>query len=576
LAEAEAGDGATILDAIRRAGIAFEASCGGAGTCGKCRVRVRALSGGRNAPPPLACVETRDGAVGLPDADAETGRVLACRSVPQQDIEVELPSRSEEGGGIIGLPTGGVNRDIARDLAPFVTKRHYKKEDAAFVYGGAMLLARERGGADGGCCGVALDIGTTTLEASLLDLRSGARLASDAAPNPQSAYANDVLSRVRFASEPSGLAALHAALASAVNGMIGRLTESAGVPRERVYEAVCSGNTAMLHLAAAVNPRSLGLSPYTPRLRGGCSLPARAVGVRIAPCGLVYLPPVISAYVGADITCGLVASRLWRDAAPAVLIDIGTNGEMALECGGALYAASAAAGPAFEGMNISCGMRAGRGAVARFSAGPDGTFAFGVIGADGRCGGREEAVGICGSGLLDICGELARVGIIGESGRFADTRSAEAEAGADGGRGSLRSALREKDGQRAFFLTGCVSLTQRDVRQVQLAKSAVRAGVEALLARAGVSAASVGRADIAGSFGFRTRERSLLGIGILPAGFAGKVRFTGNTSLAGAEALLLNAALRSEADRLARRAVSIDLSTEAGFEELFVKHMGFQ
>ncbi|MCE5283706.1 MAG: ASKHA domain-containing protein, partial [Deltaproteobacteria bacterium] len=266
-----------------------------------------------------------------------------------------------------------------------------------------------------------------------------------------------------------------------------------------------------------------------------------------------------SAYVGADITSGILASRLHERKGTTLFVDIGTNGEMVLAADGRMTATSTAAGPAFEGMNIACGMRAAVGAIERFKIGLQGDAHWTTIG-----GGR--ATGICGSGLLDIVAQLVVHGVIDPQGRF---------KGPTGLPPLLGERLQRRDGKRVFVLTGEVILTQKDVRQVQLAKGAVRAGIEYLLASQGLDAGSVDRVLIAGSFGYHVRASSLLGIGLLPAEFEGKVEMVGNTSQSGGQAFLLSRAYRREmADTVGRISV-VELANHRDFEKVFVRCLGF-
>jgi uncharacterized 2Fe-2S/4Fe-4S cluster protein (DUF4445 family) len=324
----------------------------------------------------------------------------------------------------------------------------------------------------------------------------------------------------------------------------------------------------MLHLACNVDPTPLGQFPYTPNRWGGDHIPAR--GLDISAFGRIYAPPVISAYVGADIVSGILVSRLDEVKGTTVFIDVGTNGELVLARNGKLAASSTAAGPAFEGMNITCGMRASNGSVESFHINEDGTFSYKVI-------GGVEATGICGSGLLDIAGELVRTGVIGTSGRFISP-----EQNLDHGtptEGSplegLKKFIDKKDGKPAFFITGAVYLALKDIRQIQLAKGAIRTGIEMLLAHFSITAADVDTVEIAGSFGYHLSESSLLSIGLLPPAFAGKVRFVGNTSMSGAVAFLLNTGFRDKMSRMVKQIDTVELAKDPEFERTFIGYLRF-
>jgi uncharacterized 2Fe-2S/4Fe-4S cluster protein (DUF4445 family) len=522
--------GATILEAARLAGVTIESPCDGIGSCGKCKV-------------------------GIPGAV-----VLACQHHVQGDTEVVLKDYGGENKSLQILAEGS---NIEYDIQPFIAKK--ASGGKTEVYGGGRLLGIEDGDTTAFVYGLAVDIGTTTLVAALVDLSSGKTLASESMLNPQAAYAQDVLGRIHFAAKDDGLAVLHRAFTEALNAMILALTEKTGVKSGHIYEAVYSGNTTMLHLACNADPHSLGQFPYTPKLLGAEH--RSAAGIAISPFGLVWLPPIISAYVGADITSGILASALDKKQGTTVFIDIGTNGEMVLAKDGRLAASSTAAGPAFEGMNISCGMRASRGAIESFSI-VDDAVSFRVIGADAGWEGQTDIAGICGSGLLDIAGELARTGIIGKNGRFANP-------GSDAAAPALLGRMRPHEGKNAFFITDGVYLTQKDVRQIQLAKGAIRCGIEMLLDHFGMGADDVGTLEIAGSFGYHLNEASLLNIGLLPPAFAGKTAFVGNTSMTGATAFLLNAAFRSRMAALVREVDVVELANDERFEKTFIKYLGF-
>jgi uncharacterized 2Fe-2S/4Fe-4S cluster protein (DUF4445 family) len=538
----EVAPGVSILEAARSAGLLLESPCGARGSCGKCGVTIPRRE-------QLAHISSGGGGhiVSGPETEAA---VLACQSFIHGDLEVLI---RDYAGDNRSLQIAAAGKSYSGQISPYITKR--LSGDSTEVYGGGRLLGIEPGGTTKHRYGAAIDLGTTTLAGSLVDLSTGKELARCSVLNPQTAYAQDVISRIFFCRTDQGLETLRRVCIEALADMISRMAADAGIKTGQIYEAVYSGNTVMLHLACGVDPAPLGQYPYTPRLRGGCHTAAEGLG--ISRFGLVYIPPVVSAYVGADIVSGILMSRLDEAEETTVFIDVGTNGELVLARKGKLAAAAAAAGPAFEGMNISCGMRAHRGAVESFRIDAKGA-AYQVIG-----GG--EALGICGSGLLDIAGELVRTGRIEPNGRFAPKKSG----------GAPQKGLGQKDGKSAYYITGTVCLTQQDVRQIQLAKGAIRAGIEALLARFQIRAADVDRVEIAGSFGYHLNEKSLLIIGLLPPEFGGKIRFAGNTSLSGAAAFLLNTGFRKKMEALIPRIDAVDLAKDPQFDELFVRHLEF-
>ncbi|MDR3579800.1 MAG: ASKHA domain-containing protein [Oryzomonas sp.] len=535
--------GTTILEASRRAGVLIEAPCNGAGHCGKCTVQI-----------PLDDLPQIVVHVDAPADDSGEGVVLACHSEVYGDITVLVLHRAEEGLRVISAGSG-----VQAEPDPFIVRRYDATARQTAIWAGDRLLAAEPGDTTGKNYGLVVDVGTTTLVAALVDLANGRELTSASALNPQSLHAQDVLSRIRFAADHDGLSLLQRDLITELNRLAREVSTKAGIDVEEIYEVVFSGNTCMLHLAAGVNPAPLGKNPFTPTLTGNSHVAASALGLAIAPSGLVYLPPVISAYVGADISAGILAAGLAELPGVTLFIDIGTNGELVLAVNGRLTASATAAGPAFEGMNISCGMRAAVGAVERVAIGTTGELDIAVIGAG-------VPSGICGSGLMDLVSELVEHGIIGNNGRFGTPTGLAAP---------LAARLVGEGSKAAFSINDTVSLTQKDVRQVQLAKGAIRAGIELLLREEGLEPKHLDRVYIAGSFGYHLREQSLTTLGLLPPEAAGKVMFLGNTARSGGEMLLVDHRLRSGLKTLVDQVRVVDLAGNPAFERVFMEAMGF-
>jgi len=528
---ADVEPGSTLLAAARKARAPLEAPCDGAGICGKCLVRLD--------PEALTALEA---GVDVGGGNGQGALVLACDARVRADIAATIPDRGDKNLAIVdhGLAT-------VRPLAPHIAVVH--ASDGCTVWAGLELVASLPNRV--ASLGIAVDIGTTTLVVALVDLDSGDELAVASALNPQTAYGHDVLSRIHFAAEPDGLSTMQRALVNGLNALIGQVCQRADVDASHIHEAVLSGNTCMLHIAAAVNPAPLGRAPYRPSLTGGNHLRAAELGLGIAAHGLAYLPPVVSGFVGADITAGILATDLHRSRQTVLLLDIGTNGEMVLAHAGELWATSTAAGPAFEGVNIECGMRAAPGAVDTVSA------------TDVHTISDAPAIGICGSGLVDLVSCLVRSGAIGKNGRF-ETKAAPPVGNWD-----------EREGRCLLRLSREVVLTQKDVRQVQLAKAAIRAGLDALLAEAKVRRRDIERVLVAGSFGYHLRPDSLAGSGLLPAELAAKVEAVGNTCKAGAVTLLSNAGTRRELESVAARVRGIELANDGAFARRFVEQMAF-
>lgn len=537
--------GTTILEAARKAEIFVETPCNGRGTCGKCLVKLSESS--------LANVNQK----GKGDLFLKTdqGYVLACQTIITGNIVIE--SIRELAGNIEILHQG---ENLAAEKNIYITKKYNRNLDSTVIYAEGKVLGAERGNTERWNFGVVIDIGTTTLVVSLVDINTGKEVGSVAALNPQATYGQDVLSRIHFAAEKTGLAIMYTGLIQKINNLFTEVTKKTGVNKQHIYEVIFSGNTCMLHLATNISPVSMGKYPYKPAISGGSYLKTVEYNLDVAEFGLIYLPPVISAYVGADITSGILACQLHHQNGIILFIDIGTNGEMVLAVNGKLFATSTAAGPAFEGMNITHGMRAGAGAIELFEI-LDRDFAMNTIG-----GGK--IIGICGSGLLDIVAELFAHGVIDANGKLKDPATEDMPE-------FIKERLVRSEGKLVFKLTEDVWLSQKDIRQVQLAKGAIRSGIELLLRKVGISPSDVDRVLIAGSFGYHLRVKSLINLGLLPDEFATIVEMVGNTSKSGGQAFLTNQSYRRDMAELVKRVEVIELADYQDFNQVFVKCLRF-
>lgn len=436
----EVKEGTTLLEAARNAGVVVEAPCNGMGTCGKCKVNIGAGN--------MDKISYFDNLHKVSEEEIAQGFVLACQSEVKEDVTVEIESTQKQNESLKILSDGVT---FQYQIDPYIKKQFDGVKTK--IYGGDTLLGEEDGNTEDIFYGVSIDIGTTTVVASLIDMITGKEIGSISALNPQSLHAQNVLTRIKFASTNEGLEQMYTSIIKEFNRMIGSLCKDNKISSENIYEVIYSGNTTMIHLAGNRNPKSLGKFSYTPVLRGGCYDEAKVNGVNIAPMGLVYYPPIISSYVGPDITSGIISTTLKDRKGTVILIDIGTNGEMVISKSGSLSATSTAAGPAFEGMNITFGMRAEKGAIEFFEIKEDRSIEIRTI---------ENGVpaGIYGSGLFDIVAELVRTGIITKTGRFIKPDKLE-----DGD--PLKERLCEYEGKPAFRVADEVYLTISDVRQVQ-------------------------------------------------------------------------------------------------------------
>lgn len=591
--------GDNLLEACRRAGLRLPASCGGKGGCGKCRVRV--ISG--EAPPTpgrglrdeetaagwrLACRVRIAGDLTLADPGNSGAEPLAltgfrgreakpdCR-FRAETVKLSPPSLSDQASDLERLETalgvGGleVSLPLLQRLPGVLRAGEWKA--TALLEGRRLVevLPGERA-----CCplGLAVDVGTTTLAAALLDLSTGKLLTAAGGGNPQAAHGDDVVSRMDYASaSPAGAAEMRRLCAEAIDSLAAQVCAAAKIDPELICEITVAGNTAMQHLLLGLDTAGITRSPFIPTLRRGIAVRCCEAGIAAAaPGALLYALPGVSAYVGGDIVAGMLAHAVHAAEPGLLFVDVGTNGEMALHAAGRTLACSTAAGPAFEGARIERGMRAAPGAICAVALRGDDLEIATVAGA--------PACGICGTGLLDAVAVLLDLGVVDETGRMLDAD--ELREARPCLPEKILARLRERNDGPAFVLAkeeGAqpeVILSQRDVREFQLAKGAIAAGVAVLLAECGLRPADLRRVLLAGGFGSSLKPQSAARVGLLPRDIPpARVEFVGNSSLAGARLCLLSTALREEAERIACATSYLELSGRADFQEAFAENLSF-
>lgn len=500
--------GTKIIEAAAIAGVIIDTPCGGAGTCGKCKVTIIY-------------------------PEEKKGECLACQQGVSEDIVVEVPKDSL----LMGPDKVVVDSDIIHKFIP--DKKCVNNEI---------------------CYGVAVDIGTTTLAASLINLKDGTEIAVMGSHNPQISYGDDVISRIKLASTgQKGLDHLQKAVIKQINAMIENLCKQGGIDKNAIYEISVAGNTAMEHLLCGIDPSPLGQLPFEPEWRGASNIKASELNININPDGVVYVFPVIGGFVGGDISAGMLAVDLLNQPQPLLMIDIGTNGEIVLVRDNKSFAASTAAGPAFEGAGISCGMRAMAGAIEKIKFEDD--CIYSVL-------GNVKAAGICGSALIDIASELLSAGIVDITGRIVKPENLPPKI--------AQRIINDTNDQPAFVIDKKVKITQRDVRQVQLAVGAIRAGINIMLKKAGIQSTDLKRVLVAGGFGSFIRRNHAQRIGLLPGDIHHeKISFIGNTSLAGAKMALLSLKAVQKAQTLAEQTEHVELSMDLDFQNEFANAMIF-
>lgn len=433
---------------------------------------------------------------------------------------------------------------------------------------GDEVIAVEPGDTTDQAYGLALDIGTTTVVGAVINLKTGAVAAVQSALNGQASFGADVISRISHAMlEPEGLEALRAAIVNTINTLLDGLLATSGVAREHLYEAVAVGNATMLHLLFGIDPEPIGVGPFIPAVEEAVTLPAAEVGLRLHPQARLSTLPHLGAYVGADIVAGVLATGLARnqDDRWRLYIDVGTNGEIVFGSARGTLATAAPAGPAFEGAQIKCGMRASRGAIEGVQITDD--VRLQII------GGEVRPLGLCGSGLVDAVAELIRVGLLDTSGRLKrpeEVRGRLPEA--------LVDRLEETGGVRAFRLSAPedgVILTQPDIRALQFAKAAIASGSEVLMARMGVTADQLHEVLLAGSFGSYINPASARTIGLVPWVPVERIVAVGNAAGEGAKIALLSFREREAASRIPDFIEYLELSGRPEFNDIFTEALAF-
>lgn len=571
-----AAAGKTLLELLQEHHIYIEAPCGGKGNCGRCRVKVV-----RGAAEPTGNERRL-----LTETELENGIRLACAVRPEGDCSIELCF--EDGEKIVSL-TDGSRKAVSWDrkekhAAGDGKEKHVAGdgEEKSAVWG---RKEKTKAGKREAAYGIAVDIGTTTLAAALVDLKTGARRAAAASVNHQRAYGADVISRIQAANEGKG-ALLRECICADVKGLMEELVRQAGIPREQVQKLVIAANTTMCHLLRGLSCEGLGAAPFTP---ADLTLWEGTIQELLDTelwSGKAVILPGISAFVGADLVAGIYASDMDRQAAPCLLLDIGTNGEMVLGGREGFLVTSAAAGPVFEGGNISCGVPGIPGAVSHVTlqerqaaekTAPGAEETAAIYTCSYETIENRPPVGLCGTGIIDVTSELVRMGLVDANGTLAEPWFDE-----------------------GFAVAGdAVRFTQGDIREIQMGKSAIRAGIETLLleyekepgqlpgksSEPGQHQAESARSDcagiqiyLAGGFGCYMDVEKAIRIGLFPDSFSGRVKAIGNSALEGAMRFLLSEEkeAKSRVQWIASHAKEINLAMHPKFNDLYMEHMFFE
>ena len=578
--------GTTLFNAAHWAGLPIESTCGGRGTCGKCGVKVLegeaelSLADYRHLADKLEdgwrlscqCPINEPMTVDVPRlmkmpkaATMGVGRfVLLEPNVVKLYLELPPPSledhRSHLGRVMDAIEEAGYTRNHDWEVLPKVAEAFRNGSNVTATLVGEYLVDCQEGDTRERMFGASFDIGTTTCVCTLVDLRNGATVAVASTINHQASYGADVIARMAKAMHgQENIDLLQAAALETVNELLARVQEEAEVTPEEIYESVVAGNATMMSLLLGVNPESIALAPYVATFTETQDVRADQLGFSMHPLGWVAIYPSIGAYVGADIVADIVATGLVRDPETRLLVDVGTNGEIA--CGNAerSVATAAPAGPAFEGGEILFGMRATEGAIEGVVL-TNGTVELQVIGGD------VEPTGICGSGLIDIVAQMRLAGLIDDGGKM---RSADEVEGHP-----LAEHLVMREDVRAFRLFGDVVLTQSDVRALQFAKGAISTGIETAMRAMDLTADDLDEVMLAGSFGSYINPRSAQVIGLVPPVTVDKIKAVGNTASEGAKMALMSFREREVAWEIPGIVEYIELSGVEDFNDRFIGNLG--
>jgi uncharacterized 2Fe-2S/4Fe-4S cluster protein (DUF4445 family) len=505
--------GATLLEAVGRAGIILNSFCSGTGTCGKCRVLI----------------------------EPDNQEVLACQHLIDRDLTITIPADSRLSEHQI--LEHGIERQI--EICP----------------------TAQAPGPGGGFYGVAVDIGTTTVVARLIDMTDGRIVETQAVLNPQTKFGDDVVSRIAYADTDEKRTELQQVIIDALNDLIQQACEKSQVAPNDIYEVCVVCNTTMNHLFLRLPVAQLGQAPYHAYSLHAYDRPAADFGIKINPAGNIHTVENIAGFVGSDTTAVALATDMDKADEMTLAVDIGTNGELILGDKKKLYSASCAAGPAFEGARISCGTRAVTGAIEAVVINGD-DIDIDVI-------GSTQARSICGSGLIDAVAVMLDLGVLDATGRFLDPNELS-----DDVPDAIRSRLIEINDAPTFVLSPgdsdhTVALTQRDIRQVQLGKAAIRTGTKLLQNKLGLADNDIKHVLLAGAFGNYIRAQSALRIGLLPDVPVERIRFVGNAAGSGARMVLLSRKARNHISQLAKNIQYIEIAHDPNFPDTYADSMLF-
>jgi len=586
--------GTNILQAAKEAGVGIRSECGGKGVCGKCKVIIKSA----DAVSEVSSVEEKL----LSKHEIRESYRLSCQTRILKNVVVMVPPESRVETRKIELY--GIEREV--EINPLVRKVHMKLEkptlsdvkpdlerlleaveeqlevkggleidfnvlkelpetlrssnwDVTVVLWNKRLISVESGDTTNEMFGVAVDIGTSKIVCHLVDLKSGKTIAVGSIENPQVLYGEDVISRITYASNGVlNLNSLQRLVIEGINKILGEACQNAGIDPNRVYEAVVVGNTAMHHLFLGIQPKYLALSPYTPAVKRSISIAAKNLNIgNMNTNGVVTTLPIIAGFVGADAVADILATGMHESEDNTLLVDIGTNTEIVVGNKEDMICCSCASGPAFEGVHIKDGMKAVSGAIERVRITPNLEVEYETIG-----GGKPR--GLCGSAVIDAVAEMFKHGIIDHHGKFNTNVETPRLKRTDEGLEFIIAWRNETATGRE------ITITQRDVRELQLAKAAIYTGCSILMKRKKLEEKEINTLFIAGAFGNYINPENAKVIGLIPDVPAEKIKFVGNTAVMGAKMALISKGIRQAAESLIRVVRYHELAADPDFNSEFI------
>lgn len=595
----QADENSNLMEFLISAGILMNSDCAGRGTCGKCKVKI--LSGQLS---PATETERKH----LSERELGTGWVMSCQRVIKGDLIVEIPriedavTRKIELQDVYGegfldpnvekyfvslkqpdladqlpdlerlLNEVGAEKKVSRYLLnrlPEILRKSNFFVTAVLVNNN--LIDVEIGDTREKKYGFVFDIGTTTIAVYLVDLYSGKVISANAETNPQQSFGADVVARITEVSNNfTSLSKLQSLVLKAMSKLMKKLLAQYHIEEQNVYHTVVVGNTTMSHLFLEADPRNLVKAPFIPCYKGQMVVKGKELGLPMHPEGDILVLPNIAGYVGSDTMGVMLATRIYEQEGYSLAVDIGTNGEIVLAGNGRILTCSTAAGPAFEGAQIQNGMRAGTGAIEKVHI-IDGEVHLNVI-------GDTPPIGICGSGIIDAIAELFKAGLINSMGRLADVNKCKTPI-----EENLKKRLRKIDNMCEFVLAFKgelgneheIIISQKDIRELQLAKGAIAAGIKVLAETMEITTEEINQVFLAGAFGNYINQSNAVALGMFPGITVDKIKSVGNAAGEGARMALLSKSQRDLADKLSNEVYHIELSSSDSFYEKFMAEVNF-